>query len=419
MEKWVEPALFPDMRRGRFSIRAKKLIGMIGETAARGKDLYKKIPVLENPLVLVEDGLITDIQTAKGRITPGFTEVDLGERCLLPALVNAHTHLQLSFMENNCSFNSGFTGWLEDLIPNLIKVLQNQSEWTEEKRLGKLHHTFQNLRNAGVYYIGDVGGTIPGAISAINALARDDFTIHNFCEWFGFDNDFLNISETWPDRCRREMKENPQLEAVSSPSGHALYSTSLDIIKRAKTWCRKNNKVFSLHLAEPVEEGQCLQGGYGDLFDIYSSNVIPAGWKPYRATPYEVARQADLVDRNSLFVHCIHLEKEEIEDLAKREAAVCLCPRSNENLKVGTAPVKSYIEKGVRICLGTDGLCSNVDLNVLNEALYLKEQFDLPFDLVLRLCTVNGADALGFPEAPGIRPGIKARFSSIPVSLMS
>lgn len=416
MPTWDEEHIFPYMDKGRFAIRAKKLIKNVGFSPCRGKELFHPLEIMDNPLIMVEDGWVTDIRAGKGGLTYGYKKIDISDRCILPPLVNAHTHLQLSWMEDQCSFDYGFIGWLEDLILHLSEVLQNQSEWTKEKRLYKLEKTIFNLRKSGTYYIGDVGGTIPGEISAINELVKDDIHIHNFCEWFGFNQDFENIRETWPFRCREEMKHNLTLQENSSPGGHALYSTSIDILKRAKNWCRVNKKVFSMHLAEPVEEGQCLWGGYGDLFDLYSKNIIPQNWEPYHATPYEVAKNAGLVDKDSLLVHCVHLYKEEIADLAERDAAVCLCPRSNYNLGVGEAPIKAFIQNGVRICLGTDGLSSNMDLNVLNDALYLMHKIDLPFSCVLRLCTVNGADALKFSDIPNIAVGKKARFSSIPVS---
>lgn len=416
MSLWTEPAQTPDMSKGRFALRAKYLMPMAGETPARGKELFEPLQILENPLILIEDGKIADLGRARGRLAPGYDKVDLGDVCLLPPLVNAHTHLQLSWMEGLCAWGAGFGVWLEDLINSLLQVLTNQSEWNEEKRREKYKRVFQNLKNCGVYYIGDIGGSVPGAIAALNELAGNDFKLYNFCEWFGFRHDPEEYAETWPQRCRKELNGSAWLRRRSVPCGHALYSTSLDILKRAKQWCAVNGGIFSMHLAESLEEERCLGEGQGKIWEIYRDNVLPPDWKPYNKKPYELARSAGLVDNRSLLVHCVHVNNREIRDIAERGAAVCLCPRSNANLDVGEAPIRSFIENGVRLCLGTDGLSSSPDLNVLNEALFLMEKMDLPFQCVLRLCTVNGADALGAGNPPWVRAGGPARFGFVPAS---
>lgn len=416
MSLWREAALLPDMSKGRFAVRAKYLIPMAGETPAKGRELFKPARILENPLILVENGRIADLGSARGRLAASYAKIDLGDVCLLPPLANAHTHLQLSWMEGLCVYGQGFGPWLEGLIKPLSQVLTNQSEWTEERRLEKYKRVFQNLKNCGVYYIGDVGGSIPGAITALSELAGKDFWLSNFCEWFGFKHDPAESGETWPPRCRKDLQKSAWLRCRSAPCGHALYSTSLDILRNAKSWCAANGRVFTMHLAESGEEDQCLRDGQGYIWEIYKENIFPSGWKPYNNTPYEIAKSAGLVDSGSLLVHCVHINVREIEDLAERGAAVCLCPRSNANLNAGEAPVKTLIEKGARLCLGTDGLSSNIDLNVLNEALYLMEKMDLPFRCVLRLCTVNGADALGAGNPPWISSGSAACFGFVPAS---
>lgn len=415
MSLWTEPALLPDISKGRFAIRAKYLMPMAGEKPAAGKELFEPARVLENPLILVEDGLIADLGSARGRLTAGYASIDLGDVCLTPPLVNAHTHLQLSWMEGLCAFGLGFGPWLEDLIKSLFQVLTNQSEWTEEKRRDKYRLALQNLKNCGVHYIGDIGGSVPGAITALNELAGNNFQLYNFCEWFGFRHDPAEFRETWPKRCRKELTESAWLRRRSAPCGHALYSTSLAILQEVKRWQAANGGVFTMHLAESLEEEQCLGEGRGKIWEIYRDNVLPPDWKPFKKRPYEIAKSAGLVDGRSLLVHCVHLNNNELKDLAERGAAVCLCPRSNANLGVGEAPVRAFIENRVRLCLGTDGLSSNRDLNVLNEALYLMETMDLPFRCVLRLCTVNGADALG-AAPPWVRPGSPGRFGAIPAS---
>lgn len=414
---WEEKERISDLDKGRFAIRASKLISMAGEKAARGKDLFRNLSILDNALLLIENSFISYVGPYKKLLSRSWKEIDLGDTVIMPALVNAHTHLQLSWLEGQCLFKRGFTAWLADMIPKLLSLLNGSSQWGAEKCYSKLEKVIKNLKNCGSAYIGDVGGSIPGEILHINKLARaSGIEIHNFCEHFGFSP--LEKGEVWPPRCREEMREYGELEQSSSPCGHALYSTSLDKLCKIKAFCKENGKVFSMHLAESLEEEQALAEGDGPLWNLYYDNVIPKDWQPYGMRPYAAAKKAGLVDEGSLFIHGVHLNNEEIKDLADCGAAICLCPRSNVNLDTGKAPVRAYIEKGARICLGTDGLSSNSDLNVFNELLYYREKEDLPFSCLLRLCTINGLDALGNKEKGWLVKGARARFSLADMSLL-
>lgn len=413
----LERESLQDLNKGRYAIRAKKLVSMAGEEPACGRDLFRKLVVQDNALLLVENGYISYAGPYQGMSLQGWNRIDLGDSAILPPLVNAHTHLQLSWMDGHCLFGQGFTAWLKDMIPRLLSLLNGSSTWNAERRKAKLLETIKNLKKSGTAFVGDVGGSIPGEILTINNLASSaKLGIHNFCEHFGFSS--LNENEIWPQRCSRELKANTRLAQSSSPCGHALYSTSLDILRKAKDWCRKRGRIFSMHLAESEEEDQALVEGRGALIDLYYGKVIPESWRPYRMRPYALAKKIGLVDKDSLFVHGVHLDKGEIEDLAACGAALCLCPRSNANLGTGAAPVRDYIEKGARLCLGTDGLSSNNDLDVMNEVLYYRQKEDLPFSCLLRMGTLNGWDALGIKGHGRLVQGAKACFSYINSDLL-
>ena len=98
-------------------------------------------------------------------------------------------------------------------------------------------------------------------------------------------------------------------------------------------------------------------------------------------------------------------------------AALCLCPRSNHSEIAREAPFLSAVENNVLCCLGTDGLSSNTDLDVRKEAVFLREACDAPPEALLRLLTVNAAEALRLPSTGRLEPGQPGSFCVLPEAL--
>ena len=135
--------------------------------------------------------------------------------------------------------------------------------------------------------------------------------------------------------------------------------------------------------------------------------------------PLAYAAGLGLLGPGALAVHGAQLDAQEVEVLAAGGTALCLCPRSNRNLGVGAPPVRALMESGGLLCLGTDGLTSNTDLDVRQEAVYLRESLDVPPEALVRLLTVNGAAALGLggSGAGRLTPGAPANFCLLPEAL--
>lgn len=387
---------------------------MAGESAARGSELVRPLAVLANCAIICERGRIVEVLTGKGaRLPPGCGVIDLGDVCLFPPLVNAHTHLQYSWLQGALRWHEGFGAWLASLLACLLpRLAAGVRDFRADAIMaGALAKACQGLAKNGTRYVGDTGGTLPGALTAVNAAARTrSLTLMNFCEWFGFAAPGAHV---WPERCRAEIARAP----LCAPAGHALYSTAPEILRQARAYCRGARRPFSFHLAESPEEVQLLCEGAGKIYELYAEKVLPPGWQPPGLRPVPLASRLGLLGPGTLAVHCVCANDAEIDILAQSGAAVCLCPRSNANLGVGLPPAGRMLQKGVRLCLGTDGLTSSTDLNVLNEALWLRDNLDFPPQALCRMLTVNGADALKL-EAPRLEPGAPAAFTFLPPDLL-
>ena len=121
-----------------------------------------------------------------------------------------------------------------------------------------------------------------------------------------------------------------------------------------------------------------------------------------------------VLDAQTLCVHAVQVEDEEISLLAARGSAVCLCPGSNRFMGVGTAPVQKMLAHGIPLVLGTDSLASNPHLSLWREMQTLRQEHPaLPPEAVFAMASGNGARLLGIAARLGvIAPGV---CSSLPV----
>lgn len=391
------------------AIRARTIVPLSGESPALGAGLFAALKKIDNAVLLVRDGLVEDVLPWKNARLPAGARVrDVGPVCLIPACVNAHTHLQLSWLAGRTLWGKGFAAWLASMIPQLSTASAGEV-------VSAVESACESLAAAGALHVGDVGGSLRGALTLVDRHCRAaGVGVSHFCEWFGFGPPFIDNEGPWPPRCRDELAADPALAVRCAPAGHALYSTAPEVLRAAREYCARNNAVFSFHLAESPEETQLLTDGNGPLYDCYAGTVLPEDWRPPGMRPLAYAAGLGLLGPGALAVHGVQLDAREVEALAAGGTALCLCPRSNRNLDVGAPPVRALMENDVLLCLGTDGLTSNTDLDVRQEAVCLREHLDVPPEALIRLLTVNGAAALGLSDAGRLTPGGPAAFCILP-----
>jgi cytosine/adenosine deaminase-related metal-dependent hydrolase len=267
-----------------------------------------------------------------------------------------------------------------------------------------------DMSEHGVVHVGDVGNEAP--VASTGAFFRAGVSVSLFHECFGFQP--VHSLEELRAVHLRDMPE--QLRPHCALSGHALFSTHPHTMQLARRDCAERGKTFTLHLAEHDDELHCLLNGAGALSDILRARgVLPQDYRPPGRRPVQYAHDLGLLGKGTLAVHCVHCHEREAELLAATGAAVCLCPRSNAAIGVGAAaPVELFMDKGVLLCLGTDSLASNSDLNLWNEARILRDAHKLPTRALVRLMTVNAAHALRRPELGRLAPGCRAAWAVLP-----
>ncbi len=312
---------------------------------------------------------------------------------ILPAWVNAHTHLELSYITSKPSHQQ-FFDWVEWLIA--FRQNQETAQHLQKAALEQM----QKMRQNGTALVGDITN---GALLAPVENAPLERVV--FYEILGFLPE--QADEIFQKALRTMQRQNPN--AILTP--HALYSVSLPLLQQIAA----HSPRLTIHLAESKDEFDFFVKHNLRLQNFLKARgVWPAQWHPPGKTPLRVLEQAGALNKTTLLVHGVHVTDDDVRVIKKAKAKVCICARSNRFLNVGQPPVAKYLEQGVPMCVGTDSLASNDSLDLNDEIYYLWKQFGQLLDAVqlVRMATLNGAQALGKEAEYGsLEVGKKAAFN--------
>lgn len=355
------------------------------------------LPPIRNGWVAVDAGRITAVG---GGEAPGpSTEID---GVIMPGLVNAHTHLELS--------------WMRDQVPPAVTM----PAWVE--RLMALRRTvghepalpivdgIHEARAAGTTLVGDITNTL----AAFEPLAASPMSGMIFRELLGF-----NVPD--PDAvvaaAREQIEQlpvDPRFRASVVP--HAPYSVSPALLRAIAAAAGRSP--ISIHLGESAEEVEFLRSGRGAWRELLGKlGVWSDEWQPPATGPVDYIAAQGLLNERLLAVHCVQLTDEELRKLAIAGATVVTCPRSNRWTGAGQAPIDRFYASGVRVAVGTDSLSSVEDLNVFKELRMMRELAPhVPAGEILASATKHGADALGFGAELGtLEPGKRAELIAVSI----
>ncbi|PMB76768.1 MAG: amidohydrolase, partial [Fervidicoccus fontis] len=201
----------------------------------------------------------------------------------------------------------------------------------------------------------------------------------------------------------KNFEKHPQIKIAVSP--HTLYTCSPETVKRCIKLSEKYNAKLHIHLCETKEEIEEVKKRYGKR-------------------PVEILKELGGINENLIAVHCVKLNFEEIELMAKLSAKIVHCPESNLKLGSGIAPLTEMLRAGIKVGLGTDGPASNNDLDIFSEmrtaSLIQKGIKEDPTVIksedVLKMATFWGAEILGFSESGKLLPGYKADLAVLDLS---
>lgn len=368
------------------------------------------VPVAAPPIpdgwVAVDDGRVVAVGRRRASGEPAQRR-ELGRVALLPGLVNAHTHLELSHLRDAVPPAASFTGWVRQAMARR----QAFPDADDPVILGAVRRGIAEARAAGTVLVGDISNTLV----TIPLLDEAGLAARVFFEVLKFNPD----DPVALVRAARERVDaapaTGQVRVALAP--HAPYSVAPLLFRALRADLDRHPfEPSSVHVAESFEEVEFIEAGTGPWPGILRSlGAWDPDWVPPATTPVAYLADAGFLDARVLVVHGVRCTPADLARLVSLGSTLVTCPRSNRWVGAGEPPISAFYASGVRVAFGTDSLASVADLNVFAE---MAEAHRLAPDVaparLIESATRIGAEALGFgAEYGSIEPGKQAALITV------
>ena len=357
-------------------------------------------PPLRDAWVTVSGGRVVALGTGRPPDGAGVEHRDLGHSVLLPGLINAHTHLELSWLWGKVPPAASLPAWVSNLMGQRFAQAGDDP--------ARMRLAIIDALEAGTAAVGDVANTS----ASQRALAKSRLRAVVFRELVGFNPaDPAALIDTAAQDV--EAHRSPRVPAHVVP--HAPYSVSPDVLRLLGARATQPGAICSIHVGESPDEIEFLQTGGGRWREVLDARgAWNPRWTPPACGPVEYLDRLGVVGPSLLAVHCVQCTDAELARLAAAGATVVTCPRSNVWVGVGNPPAARFFASGARIAIGTDSLASATDVNLFSELAALHTLAPaVPPSRLLESATRIGAEAIGWPDLGVIAPGARARLITV------
>ena len=328
------------------------------------------------------------------------TDEDVLDGILVPGFVNAHCHVELSYMKGLFRKGTGMAGFIDQI--NALRDTKSR-----EEKVRDLSEAMDLMWGRGVSAMADISNCDDSfAVKAAHPM---------------YTRTFLEVFGTEPEDCSSVMASVLKLQEKAiaegldaAPTPHACYTMSPDLL-RASSIAGLSSGLISYHSEESSEEEEMIRFGRGPMWE----NRRNAGM----STPPVTGKSSLLyfidrlmegtsapIDGHILLVHEVYLDQEGIDAVktVMLHPFFALCPLSNIFIHNVLPPLPLMRRNGLKLCIGTDSLSSNDDLDILKEIFCLQENFpEVPLGELFTWASTNGADFLSLPYLGSFSVGKK------------
>jgi len=322
---------------------------------------------------------------------------DFPDCIIMPGLVNAHTHLDLTHFPS-WKLRKGIDYSPRTYVDWVIQVIKIRRSLSRQELE---HSVMEGLRvsmECGTTTIGE----IVSDRTLIPLYASTDISGRLFLEAIG-QEPVRNGSLLAAIEESVASFDTERLKPGLSP--HAPHTLSSAFMQDLTELARKHSIPSVIHLSESCEEAAFMHDSSGNI----ASLLYPfADWETFLPSPRHTTSVAYLESLGALspqtsVVHCVHITPDDAHLLKKHGVTAILCPRSNDRLVVGKAPAALLKKSGIPLALGTDSLASNDSLSLWDEMRFLRDEFPGVFTSVeiLEMATLGAAKALHLESESG------------------
>ena len=326
---------------------------------------------------------------------------------IMPGLVNAHTHLELTHF-SSWKLRKGIDYSPRTYVDWVIQVIKIRRSLSRPELEHSLREGIRVSLECGTTTIGE----IVSDRSLIPVYEEADIFGRLFLEAIGQD---AGRNSTLLDDIGKAIASFAGGRCQPGLSPHAPHTLAPAFLQELAGLAHGHSLPSVIHLSESREEADFMHDSSGKIAEL----LYPfADWESYIPSPRRTTSAAwldslDVLGPLTSAVHCVHITPDDAHLLKERGVTAILCPRSNERLAVGKAPVPLLKNCGIPLALGTDSLASNDSLSLWDEMRFLRREFSGFFipDEVLEMTTLGAAKALHLEsEAGSLERGKRADF---------
>jgi aminodeoxyfutalosine deaminase len=336
----------------------------------------------------------------------GAEMIDLGDAVLLPGLVNAHVHLEMTNVPRPQPAPA-FVDWIL-AVRKWMSGVGDLAEFARESTLAGVEQCFR----FGVTAVGDV--TLNSTITR-PLLARRGMRGVSFGEVLGM----AGRAGQLEGRLAAAVDTTGDGEWLKSGiEPHAPYSLDLHGYRRCVEEARARGMPLATHLAETPDEGLFLSEHAGEFRRLWESL---AAWKEgvsrEAGGPIRVMKRLGLLEHwPAVLAHVNYLDDDELDVLAGCRASVVYCPRTHAYFGHWPHRFREMVARGINVAIGTDSCASSQDLNPVEDLrLVHRLHPEMPAAELFEMVTARAAAALGMAGRFGaITPGAAADFCVFP-----
>jgi len=358
--------------------------------------------LIENGAVAIEKDKIAAVGKREELIKkfPEAKEESFGEAVIMPGLINAHSHLEITAMRGFLDdVEEDFSAWLMKL-----STIRADNLTEKDIEISALAGALEGARS-GVTCFGDIGRFGKAGCSALKKIGlrgilfqETEFSPKNE----EAENDFAKLKDKF-----LTLKETETALVKVGISPHAPYTVSRKLFEKITEYALCENIKITIHAAESNQEKEFFLTGKGFFAELYQK--LNLEWNAPETSEIEYLAEIGVLRAKPLLAHCVKVSDKDIDLIADSATRIAHCPKSNAKFGHGIAPLEKFLDKKIRVGFGSDSVASNNTCDILEEARFAtlfarnlqnKTRF-LNAQEIIETATLGGASALGLENEIG------------------
>lgn len=362
-------------------------------------------PVPGGVVIVDDDGKIISVENREQFDKTGL-EIHTGIIC--PGFINAHCHLELSYMHSKIPQHAGMAKFIIDLIDYRNGFRLAGESHYPEIIYDAIRRSEKEMQENGIVAVGDISNDTYTFEFKVNSSLK----YHTFVECFGFYPDNAGKYFIQSLKIFQEAR-NKNLSASITP--HAPYSVPPELFRLIFSFTENHPPIFSFHSQESKAENDFFETGSGDFTKVFGHFGLPLSiFQPTGKNSLQSVLPFFPVKKKLMLVHNTRSDSSDFKLAAglNPETFFCTCPNANLYIQNSLPDYSHWKNYPDRICIGTDSLASNHQLSVLEEMKTIqRHDASVSTHQLVQWSTLNGAQFFGWDKelgsiTPEKKPGL-------------